>query len=148
MSHFERCVCCSWTRLVWRKYASPLRSELTIKLRSQFASQTHSTQPYACWRINTAYGSHSRARVHRDLFDSWNSNPSCLPVGSCSSLVAAWLPPVDRSQSGVCVCSTLPDKLWPLLDYWGGEKKKAICLCNYLSEGSLLLLRKTQHIII
>lgn len=46
----------------------------------------------------------------------------------------------DRSQSGVCVCVSLTQINCDL--YWSREAMKAICLCNYLSEGSLLLLEE------
>lgn len=55
-----------------------------------------------------------------------------------------WRLLVDPIQGPVCVSLTQIN-----CDLsWSREAMEAICLCNYLSEGSLLLLGKTQHIII
>lgn len=61
--------------------------------------------------------------------------PGCKAVG--------WLL-IHPNQGSVCVSLTQIN-----CDLsWSGEAMKAICLCNYLSEGSLLLPGETQHIII
>lgn len=60
---------------------------------------------------------------------SWAHEPGCCRL--------AWLA-VDRSQSGGSVCVSLTQINCDL--YWSREAMKAICLCNYLSEGRLLLL--------
>lgn len=51
------------------------------------------------------------------------------------SSAVGW-PMIDPNQGSVCVSLTQIN-----CDlYWSREAMKAICLCNYLSEGSLLLL--------
>lgn len=66
------------------------------------------------------------------------THASSLVTGSVGWLL------IDPNQRSVCVSLTQIN-----CDlYWSREAMKAICLCNYLSEGSLLLLEKTQHIII